>query len=237
MKVRTSITHPLDRRGQRADAGRPDRYDAVPRSTRQPFGRRALGARYEPRLTEKSRVEPCDRRQPGEKYEFARLGVPHFDDIMRAFSHETNIAWLQLPIRDGGVPDARFEEEWLEAGLTLRTALRAGKKVLIHCRAGLGRTGMIVARLLVEFGVPSPEAIAPVRRARDGLSKPARKCGTYKGSNRPAIRHSAHPPCPLLRECRLSKTPHAMPAREHVLHRDALIRRPNIPDDKRYTVA
>ncbi len=81
---------------------------------------------------------PAVVASPVEKHEFARLGVPHFDDIMRAFSHETNIAWLRLPIRDGGA-DARFEEEWLEAGLTLRTALRAGKKVLIHCRAGLRR--------------------------------------------------------------------------------------------------
>lgn len=237
MKVRTSITHPLEigevnvptpagRLGMTLFPGRRDSLSVVAPWERDMNLDLQKSREWNPAIV----VSLA-------KSTSSRASACHFDDIMRAFSHETNIAWLQLPIRDGGVPDARFEEEWLEAGLTLRTALRAGKKVLIHCRAGLGRTGMIVARLLVEFGVPSPEAIAPVRRARDGLSKPARKCGTNKGSNRPAIRHSAHPPCPLPRECRSSKTPHVMPAREHVLHCDALIRRPNIPDDKRYTVA
>ncbi len=41
-----------------------------------------------------------------------------------------------------------------------------GLGVLVHCRGGLGRSGMIVARLLAERGETAP--IDRVRRARPG---------------------------------------------------------------------
>jgi ADP-ribosyl-[dinitrogen reductase] hydrolase len=55
---------------------------------------------------------------------------------------------------------------WKIAGGEARAALRSGRRVLLHCRAGLGRTGMIAARLLVELGATPDEAIAAVRHAR-----------------------------------------------------------------------
>ena len=51
---------------------------------------------------------------------------------------------------------------------TLRNALLAGHRVLVHCRGGLGRAGTVAARLLVELGVPAVEAIRRVRAARPG---------------------------------------------------------------------
>ncbi|MFX7763978.1 protein-tyrosine phosphatase family protein, partial [Acinetobacter baumannii] len=50
----------------------------------------------------------------------------------------------------------------------LRAALDRGERLVIHCRAGLGRSGMIAARLLVARGLPVETAIAAVRRARPG---------------------------------------------------------------------
>ena len=41
--------------------------------------------------------------------------------------------------------------------------MRIGERVILHCYAGLGRTGMIAARLLVELGVEPEQAIAEVR--------------------------------------------------------------------------
>ena len=73
-----------------------------------------------------------------------------------------------LPIRDAGVPDASSEKAWLTTGNEARDILRRGGRVLLHCRAGLGRTGMIAARLLVEFGSMPENAIAAVRQARAG---------------------------------------------------------------------
>ncbi len=74
----------------------------------------------------------------------------------------------RLPIRDGGVPDRAFEILWTYSGLGLRSQLRAGARILIHCRGGMGRTGTLAARLLVELGVTPAAAIAAVRRARPG---------------------------------------------------------------------
>jgi ADP-ribosyl-[dinitrogen reductase] hydrolase len=76
--------------------------------------------------------------------------------------------WFHLPIVDVSVPDARFEESWLSAGKELRSLLRSGHDVLVHCRGGLGRAGTIAARLLVELGMDPRRAIDSVRTARPG---------------------------------------------------------------------
>ena len=74
--------------------------------------------------------------------------------------------YFQLPIPDFGIPDARWEEEWEQVGRQLRALLGLGKKIVIHCRGGLGRTGTLAARLLVEFGMRAEDAILAVRKAR-----------------------------------------------------------------------
>ena len=84
--------------------------------------------------------------------------------------------WYHLPITDVDVPDAAFEAAWCYAGLRLRHQLRQGHKVLVHCRGGLGRSGTIAARLLVELGWSPPDAIAAVRAQRQGaIETPAQE--------------------------------------------------------------
>ena len=98
-----------------------------------------------------------------EEFEFGLLGVPEFrTKVAVAFR------WLWLPIPDGGVPDEEFESRWNEAGPELHGRLAAGERVLVHCRAGLGRTGLVASRLLVETGMTPAQAIRAVRGARRG---------------------------------------------------------------------
>jgi ADP-ribosyl-[dinitrogen reductase] hydrolase len=61
--------------------------------------------------------------------------------------------WFHLPIVDVSTPDEHFEQAWDVAGEELRSILRGGSNVLVHCRGGLGRAGTIAARLLVELGM------------------------------------------------------------------------------------
>jgi ADP-ribosyl-[dinitrogen reductase] hydrolase len=76
------------------------------------------------------------------------------------------MSWFHLPIVDASTPTAEFERQWNAAGAELRTLLRNGRDVLVHCRGGLGRAGMIAARLLVELGVEPATAIRQVRAVR-----------------------------------------------------------------------
>ena len=60
------------------------------------------------------------------------------------------MTFLSFPIRDRQVPDSETE---LAAVLEkLRRDLSAGHNVLVHCRQGIGRTGMVAACLLAPHG-------------------------------------------------------------------------------------
>ena len=99
-----------------------------------------------------------------EAHELVQLGV---SEIGRR-AESVGMAWSHLPIRDVSVPDAAFERAWETAGSALREKLIDGQGVVVHCRGGLGRTGLIAARLLIELGEPPREALERVRAARPG---------------------------------------------------------------------
>lgn len=99
-----------------------------------------------------------------EDHEFDLLRVR---DIGREVERR-HMQWLHLPIRDVSVPDEAFEAAWEVYGEGIRARLRDGFDIVIHCRGGLGRAGMVAARLLTELGVKPWSAITRVRRARPG---------------------------------------------------------------------
>lgn len=78
------------------------------------------------------------------------------------------MTWLHAPIKDVSIPDAAFERRWTLIGHVLRSELDKGNRVVVHCRGGRGRAGLIAARLLVEFGAEPNAAVATVRAARPG---------------------------------------------------------------------
>jgi hypothetical protein len=97
-----------------------------------------------------------------EEHEYARLGIPHFREAVA----KARLPWEFAPIPDGCVPGREFNLAWRETAPRVRTILHAGGRALIHCRAGLGRTGLVAACLLVDFGATPQEAIDSVRAAR-----------------------------------------------------------------------
>ncbi len=99
-----------------------------------------------------------------EPEELNQLKVPNLGEQVQ----RRGIEWRHLPIADFSVPTEDFEHQWIMQGQEIRTLLRNGEDVLVHCKGGLGRAGMIAARLLVELGMDSKQAIRSVRKARKG---------------------------------------------------------------------
>lgn len=162
---RTSLTHPLQIAEVRASAthgrigitfcpGKHDRAAATGAWARDLAidldAIAAWGARLVLTL-----VEPA---------ELVALKVPNLGQEVE----RRGMSWRHLPIVDYSVPDAAFEQAWLVDGSEIRRFLRDGHDVVVHCKGGLGRAGMIAGRLLVELGMPPDDAIRMVRRARQG---------------------------------------------------------------------
>jgi ADP-ribosyl-[dinitrogen reductase] hydrolase len=99
-----------------------------------------------------------------EDHEIVSLNVAHLGEEVRL----RHMHWLHLPIADFSVPGAAFEAAWIEAGEGIRARLRDGFDIVVHCKGGLGRAGLVAARLMVELGDTAEGAITAVRAARPG---------------------------------------------------------------------
>ncbi len=99
-----------------------------------------------------------------EAEELAALGIAGIGAAVR----RRHMEWAHWPIADYGMPDAEWAAAWPARSARLRSLLACGGRVLVHCKGGLGRAGMVAARLLVEAETATDAAIAAVRAARPG---------------------------------------------------------------------
>ena len=79
------------------------------------------------------------------------------------------IDFISLPIPDRGLPPS--EHEMLRLARSLLAAGQDGRSVAIHCRAGIGRSSLMAASVLICSGIAAEEALALIRASR-GLSVP-----------------------------------------------------------------
>lgn len=92
-------------------------------------------------------------------------------DISReaAETRAHGMKYLSYPILDRQVPDS--ESNFATALEKLEGELAAGKNVIIHCRQGIGRTGLVAACLLLRKGI-DPETAVRLLSAARGLPVP-----------------------------------------------------------------
>ncbi len=86
---------------------------------------------------------------------------------------EVPCAVEDLPVPDGGVPADR--EEFLKFVQGVADRLRAGEHVLVHCRAGIGRTGTFAICVLLALGWHEEQACSLVHAARSRPESEAQK--------------------------------------------------------------
>ena len=100
-----------------------------------------------------------------EANEAAELGLACEGEAAQA----AGIRFLSFPIPDRDVPSTMASARTLLKQLS--GELQAGHKVAIHCRQGIGRSGLIAVGILAAAGVDVESAIRTVSTAR-GLTIP-----------------------------------------------------------------
>lgn len=97
-----------------------------------------------------------------EEPEFAELGIPDLRERAEALGMRSR--WFPIP--DFHAPTSMAALSQLVS--TILTDLQQGDRVVLHCKAGLGRSGLVAACCLVASGYDSHTALAQVRQARPG---------------------------------------------------------------------
>lgn len=97
--------------------------------------------------------------------EAAQLGL----DEEAAEAEANGVRFLSFPIPDRGVPASGAATASLIA--VISDALETGKNVAVHCRQGIGRSGLIAAGILINSGLDPEQAIRVVSSAR-GVTVP-----------------------------------------------------------------
>lgn len=78
------------------------------------------------------------------------------------------ILWFHFPIDDYSFPTKNQNESWNNLAKKLHAFLDDGKTVVFHCLAGIGRSGTIALRLMIERGEDHTAALKRMREVRPG---------------------------------------------------------------------
>lgn len=99
----------------------------------------------------------------------ARLDIGAVLDLREEAQHEpaplgkAGLHYLRLPIPDHGAPS---QEDLARAADWVLQEIGDDRKVLVHCRLGLGRSVTLVVAVLLRMGYPLSDAVALVRKRR-----------------------------------------------------------------------
>lgn len=93
------------------------------------------------------------------------LRAEECDDEAVLASHDLH--FLHLPMPDE-LP--LTQEQLREGGRWIAAERAAGRKVLVHCQHGVGRSVMLIAAVLIDDGVPTTEALEQIRARRPRMA-------------------------------------------------------------------
>jgi len=85
--------------------------------------------------------------------------------LQECFLDEFGFLYHHIPMADFSPPTPEQIDKFVSS---VEAARAGGRRVAVHCLAGLGRTGTMIACYLVHQGRTAREAIAEIRRLRPG---------------------------------------------------------------------
>lgn len=95
--------------------------------------------------------------------------VQEFDSVVTCYSWAQPMSWYvhenRFGFADGPMDDKTFAKVD-ELATWLHSEWKAGKRCLSRCQAGLNRSGILVARILMKDGYSADEAINLIRKKR-----------------------------------------------------------------------
>jgi len=92
------------------------------------------------------------------------------DPLPREWLEEVGLDYRHFPIEDHSAPSPETLKRIVDEILK---CVERGRRVLVHCAAGLGRTGTVLAAYLVAAkGLSGEEAIRRIRELRSGSIEP-----------------------------------------------------------------
>lgn len=104
-------------------------------------------------------------------------GAQRYGDMART----AGIEWVWVPVPNGKTPEGDVHERLLETMPKLSQLLEEGKSVLIHCSAGIHRTGLVAYALLRWRGISGDPAMQVIEQTRketaEGMMEKRRRWG------------------------------------------------------------
>ncbi|MFZ6709953.1 protein-tyrosine phosphatase family protein [Undibacterium sp. TC9W] len=100
-----------------------------------------------------------------ETHEIRDLGLQAAPDLCAA----NQINFMHYPIKDRGLPSSFSATQKIVK--QLHDDILKGNNTVIHCRAGIGRTDLLAAAVLIRHGLDANAALATISKAR-GVTVP-----------------------------------------------------------------
>ena len=97
-----------------------------------------------------------------EDHEYDLLGIPD----LRSRARDAGLEVCHFPIADDSVPPPWRDDDFASLVAGIRRALDDGRRVVVHCRGGVGRSGLVAAAVATTYGDDTEAAIARVRMAQ-----------------------------------------------------------------------
>jgi len=103
------------------------------------------------------------------------LGCTHIVTLLKeseyserygTFAKDAGLEWVWLPVPNGKYPQGEVHERLIQSMPVLSQLLDEGKSLLIHCSAGIHRTGTVAYALLRWRGIDSKRAMRIIRQTR-----------------------------------------------------------------------